>query len=215
MSENRIAFVARGPAVITGRHYKISWGKPAKGTFPLPLSLSSLLLPSSPRFLSLWLPASNPLSRSPVSSIPRSLLPGYGFSPLTDDISLPWFHSLSLSLVSSPVYSYARPHDILGFLRVSSALLFFPSARCYWFSPFSLPLSVSLSSQPFFSKNGRKGVGDFCGKKLAGDWKEGGGGERRRERSVGRLWCGGKRGWGGKPEQGCDSAQFIADRIKP
>lgn len=215
MSENRIAFVARGPAVITGRHYKISWGKPAKGTFPLPLSLFAppSLLPTISFSLT---PGQQPALSVPgfvhppvvtarirIFSVDRRYF--FAVIPLT----------LSLSLVSSPVYSYARPHDILGFLRVSSALLFFPSARCYWFSPFSLPLSVSLSSQPFFSKNGRKGVGDFCGKKLAGDWKEGGGGERRRERSVGRLWCGGKRGWGGKPEQGCDSAQFIADRIKP
>ena len=57
MSENRIAFVARGPAVITGRHYKISWGKPAKGTFPFPFvpflfSSFSLSLSLSPPPLS-------------------------------------------------------------------------------------------------------------------------------------------------------------------
>lgn len=211
MSENRIAFVARGPAVITGRHYKISWGKPAKGTFPLPLSLFAppSLLPTIS------------FSLTPGQQ-PALSVPGFVHPPVVTaririfSVDRRYFFAvipLTLSLSSPPPYIRMPDHTIFLDSSVFPPRFSFSPPLDAIGSPPSLSLSRFLCRlNPFSRKTAGRELGIFAGKnwRAIGRKEEG-----EREEGKGRLWCGSKRGWGGKPEQGCDSAQFIADRIKP
>lgn len=181
MSENRIAFVARGPAVITGRHYKISWGKPAKGTFPLPLSLFAppSLLPTIS------------FSLTPGQQ-PALSAPGFVHPPVVTaririfSVDRRYFFAvipLTLSLVSSPVYSYARYSWIPPcFLRAS----LFPLRSMLLVLPLLSPSLGFFVVSTLFLEKRPEGSWGFLREKTGGRLE----GRRRGREKKGKVGCG-------------------------